>query len=106
MLSNRVGGMGNRCRTTSCVLSTGTRKYVKATGNRETGQPPVHSNQAGNWERGKWPSTSAVKSSRWLGNHCRATNYGLRTGTGKYLKQAENEKTGQPPVKSNRAGVW
>ncbi|CAB4286263.1 unnamed protein product [Prunus armeniaca] len=42
----------------TCELSTGTRKYLKATRNREAGQPPMHSNLAGGW-----------------GNYCRTTVY-------------------------------
>ncbi|KAI5344014.1 hypothetical protein L3X38_011891 [Prunus dulcis] len=172
MLSNRVGGIGNRCRTTSCVISTGTQKYLKATGNGETGQPPVQSNQAGtrkylmetgneetghpqvqsnraggwgnhdratnyglrkgNWERGNWPSTCAVKSGKWLGymqiskvnwewGNTPTTsavkmgtwlakslleNCALSTGTSKYPKATRNGETGQPPVPSNRASGW
>ncbi|CAL8153455.1 unnamed protein product [Prunus armeniaca] len=71
----------------TCVLTTGTHKYVKATGNRETGQPLVQSNQASGWE-----------------NHCCTTNYDLSNGTRKYLKATKNEETCQPPVQSNRAG--
>ncbi|CAL2256373.1 unnamed protein product [Prunus armeniaca] len=89
------------------VLSTGTRKYLKATGNREIGQPPVHSNRTGeilvehlctrhrytqiskgNWERGNKPTTCAVKSD-----------------TRKYPKATGNRETGQPPVHL-KLGRW
>ncbi|CAL8168145.1 unnamed protein product [Prunus armeniaca] len=33
----------------TCVVSIGTSRYRKATGNWEIGQPPVQSNRAGGW---------------------------------------------------------
>ncbi|KAI5335410.1 hypothetical protein L3X38_025543 [Prunus dulcis] len=135
--SNRAGGWGNHGRTTNCVLSTGTRKYLKATGNGETGQLPVHSNHAGvygnlgqttvfpaqgNWKRGSWTTTGAVKSGRWLrkllSNTCilsiGAHKYLEATGNGKLannlysqIGQATwNGENGEPPLPSNRAGSW
>ncbi|KAI5316991.1 hypothetical protein L3X38_036698 [Prunus dulcis] len=68
------------------VLSTGTRKYLKATRKAKTGQPPVKSNGAGGWE-----------------NHC-GTRV-LSTGTREYLKETGNGETGQPPVQSSGAGT-
>ncbi|CAL2271234.1 unnamed protein product [Prunus armeniaca] len=38
----------------NCVLSIGTRKYLKEIGNEETGQPPMHSNRAGSWGNLDW----------------------------------------------------
>ncbi|KAI5317457.1 hypothetical protein L3X38_037164 [Prunus dulcis] len=124
--SNRAGGFGNHCRTTNYVLGTGTRRYLKATGNGETSTPLVQSNQAGgreiiighpyikyrytqiskdNWEQGNWPTTCAFKSERWLGKSLLDTCE-LSIGTYKYLKATGNGETGQPPVQSNRAGGW
>ena len=75
--------------TANCVLSTGTQKYLKATWNRETGQPPALSNRVGG-----------------IGNRCRTTNCILSTGTWKYLKAIGKGETSQPPVQSNRASDW
>ncbi|CAL2271218.1 unnamed protein product [Prunus armeniaca] len=107
------------------VPSTGTRKYLKPTTNEETGQPPVQSYRAGgwgnharrtshvlhiytkifkgNWERGNWPTTYAVKLGWWLGKFLPHTCV-LSTGTRIYLKPTVNGETGQPPVQSYRVG--
>ncbi|CAL8168617.1 unnamed protein product [Prunus armeniaca] len=106
------------------VYCTCTRKYLKATRNEETGQPPVQSNQAGDWEitvghlrtkyrytqisRGKWKwgnwqTTHAVKSGRWLGKSLSDT-YLLTTDARKYLKATGNGENGQPLLQSNRGG--
>ncbi|KAH0987765.1 hypothetical protein GBA52_014942 [Prunus armeniaca] len=78
--------LGKSCSNT-CVLSTGTQIYLKATANGKIRQPPVQSYRAGGW-----------------GNHCRTTNYDLSIGNRKYLKGTGNKETDQPPVQSNRAG--
>ncbi|KAH0987762.1 hypothetical protein GBA52_014939 [Prunus armeniaca] len=59
----------------TCVLTTGTRKYVKASKNEETCKPPVQSNRAGGWR-----------------NHCRTTNYDLGISIQKYLKATGTRK--------------
>ncbi|CAL8168624.1 unnamed protein product [Prunus armeniaca] len=92
---------------------------LKATRNREAGQPPVHSNRASGWgnhcrtivytqiskadcERGNWPTTCVViLAGGWeimveeLAVYC--------TCTRKFLKEAGNGETSQPPAQSNQA---
>ncbi|CAL8168601.1 unnamed protein product [Prunus armeniaca] len=80
----------------TCILSTGTRKYLNAIGNGETGQPLVQSKRAGNWEQGKWPTTYAFKSGKWLGKSW-SNNCVLSTSTCKYLKAIGNGETFEPP---------
>ncbi|KAI5344031.1 hypothetical protein L3X38_011908 [Prunus dulcis] len=58
----------------------------------------------GNWERGNWATTCAVKSGKWLKNCCSTANCVLSTGTRKSLKAIGNGETSQPPVQSNQAG--
>ncbi|KAI5344034.1 hypothetical protein L3X38_011911 [Prunus dulcis] len=118
---------GNR--PTTCAIKSGTRKYLKATRNVGTGQPPVLSNRAEmaleiiiehlctkyrhmytyifkrNWEWGNWSFIYTVKSSRWLGKSLSDT-CAQSTGRRKYLKPTGNGETAQPPVQSNRAGGW
>ncbi|KAI5317010.1 hypothetical protein L3X38_036717 [Prunus dulcis] len=86
--SNWAGGWGNHCGTTTCELSTGTRNYLK-----------------GNWERGNWPTTCAVKSGKWLEKSLSDTCV-RNTGTSKYLKATSNKETRQPPMHSNWASGW
>ncbi|KAH0972874.1 hypothetical protein GBA52_025030 [Prunus armeniaca] len=123
--SNRAGGLVGKSIPDTCVLSTSTHKYLKATVNGETCQPPAQSSQAGGWgnhawrtsgvlhmytkifhgnqERGNWPTTFAIKSSKWQRKSLPNTSV-LSTGTLKHLKPTVNRETGQSPVQLNRAG--
>ncbi|CAL8168143.1 unnamed protein product [Prunus armeniaca] len=58
----------------------------------------------GNWERGNWPTTCAIKSGRWLSKSL-SDNCEMSTGTRKHQKATGNEEAGQPPVQSNQAGT-
>ncbi|CAL2256374.1 unnamed protein product [Prunus armeniaca] len=58
----------------------------------------------GNWERGNWPTTCAVKLGKWLGKSW-SGNYVLSTGTLNNLKATGKWEGGQPPVHSNQAGL-
>ncbi|CAL2256375.1 unnamed protein product [Prunus armeniaca] len=88
----------------NCVLSTGTRKYLKATGNEETGQPPMQSHRAGQQGTGNWPTTCAFKLGKWLGKPW-SNNCVQSTSTRKYLMASWKGETGQLLAQSNQADV-
>ncbi|CAL2256368.1 unnamed protein product [Prunus armeniaca] len=87
----------------TCVLSTGTRNYVKATENGKTSQPPWQSNRLKATGNEKTGQPHVVKSSKWLRKSLSNTSV-LSTGTRKYLKAIKNGGTSQPLVQSNQAG--
>ncbi|KAI5344043.1 hypothetical protein L3X38_011920 [Prunus dulcis] len=117
MQSNRAVGCGNHYQTTNCFLCTCTPKHLKASRNGKTGRAPVKSNRAGgcenhcrtcalstntqiskgNLERGNWPTTNAVKTSKWLGKSLSNTCV-LSTSTRTFQKAIGNRKTGLPPM--------
>ncbi|CAL2256377.1 unnamed protein product [Prunus armeniaca] len=49
-----MGRWMRRSWSDNCILSTGTYKHRKVTGNGETSQPPVQSNRVGGWGNHGW----------------------------------------------------
>ncbi|CAL2271221.1 unnamed protein product [Prunus armeniaca] len=94
--------------TTCVVISGRTTKYLKATGNGETGQSPVQSNSAGSRQvgTGKLANHLCIQIVQVAGEIMHGELAVYCTCTRKFLKATGNWETSRPLVQSNRAGGW